>query len=394
MVNVMQRSMMTPGRAVALALALAPLAAAPARAQQDTHPTLKAQTRICVDGRCTEETAHVLVIRLQGKVDSLQRIFLGQPISPEERIRLKSQMEEMIRRLAVLQPKVFTYGLQQAEEASREAAEQAMAESNRVLGGLAAMPPIPPDAAPKGWIGLTFVGAPIATVRNNEYYVRFLDYPQVETVEPASPAERAGIMSGDQLLAFNGKDVTTQAISMTRLLQPDHKIVVRLERNGRPHDYSLVVAKAPRNYASRFGDFGEPGPVVLPAPPQSIEAPKALVVGPGGPTRFFTERIAFPNGFDSERGVAGAELSTLNPDLARNLNLSATHGVMVIDAPVGTPAARSGLQAGDVIVKAAGSDVSSVQDLRRILEWHSADSTVELQIVRKGHRHTIKFDNE
>ncbi len=348
---------------------------------------------MCANSQCLDDTTRVIVSRLMDRIDSLQHIFLGQPIAPEQRDSMKQELADMLRHLSDLQSKAVVFGLQQAEEGMR----QAMADQDPRIATFQVAPRIPDDAAPKGWIGITFVGAPVEEVRDGEYYVRFLDYPEVESVEPASPAERAGILHGDLLLAFNGQDVTTRAISMTRLLRPDHKIVVRLERNGRPHDYSLVVVRAPQSYASRMGDFTAPrAPAAVPAAPATPEparAPRVVFYGtPAPPAAVAPAGSGFSFNFDG--GVAGAELSTINSDLARNLNLGVDHGVIVLKAPEGTPAARSGLRAGDIIVQAAGQDVGSVRDFRRVLERHSADASVDLQVVRDKHTRTIKFKND
>lgn len=387
MKNVMHHSMKNPGRAMALALALGPLGAVPAAAQQNRH-AVRTRVQVCADGACADDTTRVVVARLMDSIDSLQRIYLGQPIPPEQRDSMKQELGDMLRRLTDLQQNAVEFGLQQAAEGMR----RAMAEQDRQMDDIRLAQQLPEAAAPKGWIGITFVGAPVEEVHDGEYYVRFLDYPEVESVEPASPAERAGILHGDLLLAFNGQDVTTRAISMTRLLRPDHKVVVRLERNGQPHDYSLIAVRAPQSYAVRMGDLAAPAAAPL-APadvPDPARAPRAVVFAkpavPAPPATYFSLN------FDS--GVAGAELSTINPDLARNLNLGVDHGVIVLKAPAGTPAARSGLRAGDIVVQAAGEDIESVRDFRRALERHSADPSVDLQVVRDKHTRTIKFRND
>ena len=390
MMNEMYHAMKNPGRAMALALALVPLGAASARAQQNQH-TVRVRTQVCANGQCLDDTTRVIVSRLMDRIDSLQHIYLGQPIAPEQRDSMKQELADMLRQLTELQSNAVMFGLQQAEEGMR----RAMDDQDHRIAAIRVSPRIPDEVAPKGWIGITFVGAPVEEVRDGEFYVRFLDYPEVESVEPASPAERAGILHGDLLLAFNGQDVTTRAISVTRLFRPDHKVVVRLERNGRPHDYSLIAVRAPQSYAARMGDFAAPQAApAVPDAPEPARAPRVVLyakpeapaVVPPAPGSYLS--------FNFDGGVAGAELSTINVDLARNLGLGVDHGVIVLRAPEGTPAARSGLRAGDIIVQAAGQDVASVRDFRRVLERHSGDATVDVQVVRDKHKRTIKFRND
>ncbi|OYV72535.1 MAG: hypothetical protein B7Z72_04550 [Gemmatimonadetes bacterium 21-71-4] len=363
MVNVMRSSMMNPGRTIALAMAIAPLAAGSALAQQSPRSTVEVRVHACAAGRCADDSSRVVVTVLMNRLDSLQRIFLGTPIAREKQERMAAEMSDMVSHIAELQRGAMEMRFERAGEAYAKAMSDA---------GVAAMlqhqpaPQIPPEAVPKGWIGLTFVGAPVDNVRHGEYFVRFLDYPEVESVEPDSPAERAGIAHGDLLLAFNGQDVTTQDISMTRLLEPEHRVIVRMERNGVDRDYPLIVARAPQMFVRRRVDFAAP----VPAP-----APRAPV------TVFnFSPAMA---------AVAGASMSPVNPDLGRAFGVD--RGVLVLQTPHGTVAEQSGLRAGDVIVTAAGAAVSTVDDLRRVLERHAADATVELRIVRNRKSRVVQL---
>ncbi|HEY5219243.1 MAG TPA: PDZ domain-containing protein [Gemmatimonadaceae bacterium] len=379
------------GGAIALALACALTPAGSAFAQQAPPATApKARTRICVNDRCMNDTTRVLVVNLISRLDSLQRVFLGSPISPEEQARLSDEMSTMMSRLADIQRSTWELNLQRATESS----PQAMAFDQGRDWQLGTQLHIPSDVAPKGWIGVDFMGAPVTDVHDGEFYVRYLYYPEVESVEPDSPAEHAGIARGDLLLAFNGQDVTSTPISMTRLLQPDRKVVLRLQRDGEPHDYALVVAKAPQTYTIRMSDIARVAPEapVVAGMPSPAAAPTRAVIVTGTPVAPGRPRVAF-FGFDSDMSpVDGATMKTLSPDLGRAVGVD--KGVLVLDAPPGSPAADAGLKAGDVIVKAAGAAVASVGELRRTLERHAGESAVELQIVRERKTRTVKLAND
>jgi C-terminal processing protease CtpA/Prc len=88
------------------------------------------------------------------------------------------------------------------------------------------------------------------------------------------------------------------------------------------------------------------------------------------------------------RGVAGAELSELNPELARYFRVD--DGVLVLQVSRNTPAARAGLQGGDVIVRAADRSVGSVADLRRA--FGDREGRVRLEVVRQGQRRPIDVE--
>jgi hypothetical protein len=82
------------------------------------------------------------------------------------------------------------------------------------------------------------------------------------------------------------------------------------------------------------------------------------------------------------RAVAGAELAELNPGLAEYFGVM--NGVLVLDARDGTPAARAGIQAGDVIVRVNGTAVSSIAELRRTMAAVPQGSAVEVRVLRRG----------
>ncbi|HUF11848.1 MAG TPA: PDZ domain-containing protein [Longimicrobiales bacterium] len=88
------------------------------------------------------------------------------------------------------------------------------------------------------------------------------------------------------------------------------------------------------------------------------------------------------------RALAGAQLTTLNPDLGEYFETD--RGVLVTNVEDGTPAARAGLEAGDVIIAVNGTEVDDLRDVRR--QAAAAEETIELTILRRGERRTIELD--
>ena len=82
------------------------------------------------------------------------------------------------------------------------------------------------------------------------------------------------------------------------------------------------------------------------------------------------------------RGVAGAEFTELTPELAGYFQ-GAREGVLVLRVAPETPAARAGLVAGDVVVRAGDT---ATPDLRTLSRAVSAARRAELplEVVRKG----------
>jgi hypothetical protein len=90
------------------------------------------------------------------------------------------------------------------------------------------------------------------------------------------------------------------------------------------------------------------------------------------------------------RAAAGAELAEMNDGLSRYFG-NLENGALVIDVSPETPAARAGLEAGDVIVRAGGRDVNDPEDVRRALT-RAQDGRVSLEVVRQGRRRELSME--
>lgn len=235
---------------------------------------------------------------------------------------------------------------------------------------------------PKGWIGLNVQGAHAEVVGTDGFFIEYFDRPSVTSVDPESPAQRAGIEPGDVLMAYNGSDVLGNRIDLTELLVPEKKISVTVKRDGDTKVYDMTVAKVPQGVMLRRRDLGTPsvgdvyfqrimsGDDEMPRVPIAA-LPRAAVAG----SMMLSNRgvLVTPN------GALGAVMSTVSPELAKMLKLET--GVLVNDISDGTPASKAGLHPGDVIVNVAGQPVSSLRSLQEKLLRHTEPSVV-LQVVR------------
>jgi hypothetical protein len=76
----------------------------------------------------------------------------------------------------------------------------------------------------------------------------------------------------------------------------------------------------------------------------------------------------------------GAQIAPLNPQLAEYFPVD--EGVFVVQVVEGSPAAKAGLQGGDIIVNVAGEDVNSLSDLRFSLS--AFEGPIQIRVIRKG----------
>jgi serine protease Do len=87
-----------------------------------------------------------------------------------------------------------------------------------------------------------------------------------------------------------------------------------------------------------------------------------------------------------ERGWLGVMLQPLDAELAQALGVKDAKGALIGAVEPGSPAARSGLRAGDVVVAAAGRAVEDPRDLANAVAMAKPGSEVPMTIARDGQR--------
>lgn len=257
---------------------------------------------------------------------------------------------------------------------------------------------------PEGWLGLTFSGSySVSQHDDNKAVMRFSDYPTVEAVDPGSPAERAGIRAGDHLLALGGHDVTEGTDSFSELLRPGARLAVKVKRGDATKNLTVVVGKRP---GSDWGAGGGAWELAIVPPTPSVPsvaiapARPALPVGEAWSVRAMPAlpALAPVEGWTVEMSgapmmvrmfesgvIAGAQVQRV--DELRDY-FSVDDGLLVLHVIPGTPAARSGLRAGDVIRRAGGRSITTPSSFRRAL-GASESQEMKLDVVRKGKDRTV-----
>ena len=86
----------------------------------------------------------------------------------------------------------------------------------------------------------------------------------------------------------------------------------------------------------------------------------------------------------------GVITKTVTSDLAFQLGLKVEEGAYVLDTPSDAPAQAAGINAGDVIVSIDGNQVSTADDVGRILDGLKAGQKVSVEVIgTDGARRTI-----
>jgi serine protease Do len=89
------------------------------------------------------------------------------------------------------------------------------------------------------------------------------------------------------------------------------------------------------------------------------------------------------------RGMIGVTVQTITPELARSLRLSTIGGALVSDVTAGGPAAKAGVERGDVVTAIDGAAITDSNALRNIVASRKPGSEVRLTVVRDAREQTI-----
>ena len=244
----------------------------------------------------------------------------------------------------------------------------------------------------RGWVGVAYTTGIGTTDRNGAMI--FADYPVIESIEPNSPAERAGLIAGDTILAMNSQDLRKSPLPVATMIQPGRRIVFRFRRNA-VREVTLTVAPRPSGTSETVA-LTIIGPTPSPAQAPGGSRPPGLPRTPRGNTEVVARTPVPPTaalpplafGFGPRTlALAGAELTSLNTDLGALAGVD-TPGIFVVNVALGTPAKESGLRPGDVIVRAGSSAVGDPGELIRVLR-ESNGSSLRLEIIRKKKPQTI-----
>jgi serine protease Do len=84
------------------------------------------------------------------------------------------------------------------------------------------------------------------------------------------------------------------------------------------------------------------------------------------------------------RGYIGASVQPVTPEIAESLGVKGKKGALVASLTPGAPAAKAGLQTGDLVLKMDGREVVSSSDLTRHVGMARVGQDIHLTILRDG----------
>ena len=89
------------------------------------------------------------------------------------------------------------------------------------------------------------------------------------------------------------------------------------------------------------------------------------------------------------RGWIGVQIQPVTAEIAESLGLKTPQGALVAEPQANGPAAKAGIQAGDVITAVNGNAVKDARDLAKQIGGMAPGASAKLTVWRKGEEKTI-----
>lgn len=294
--------------------------------------------------------------------EALPRMVVGQRMEPSEVERMM-----VTNRLRELQPQV---------------AELARMQEQTVVGSVTM------QLNTLGYVGLTASAGTFPMEVDPMKPFAYCEYPRVESVEPGSPADKAGLLAGDTLIAYNNRDLRAFDVNYPEIMIPGKPLVIKYRRDGVMRNASTVVARRPpevRRFSGRVMGACTEAEALAGCQSQTVTV-RGLPFGPPTPGgNVVTMRAVRPVLMSDGNGggvLLGATVRVIDDQLAQSLAVEA--GVLVLEVPINNPAYDSGLRNGDLIVSANGTSVKDLQTLDRVLRVRQAERLADLQVSNKA----------
>jgi len=163
----------------------------------------------------------------------------------------------------------------------------------------------------------------------------------VSQVEPGSPADKAGLKKYDVIVAINDQPIQNWDDLRFKIadLQPGNVVSLKVIRDGREMTVKATIIELETEATSQ----------------REEKADKDV----------------------------GLSLTPLTSNLARRYGLSTTEGLLITDVKEFSPAARAGLQAGEIILEVNRNKVASVKEFQDILKKAEPGEEIILLVRRE-----------
>lgn len=200
----------------------------------------------------------------------------------------------------------------------------------------------------RAYLGISMI--PVTAENSEEAGVKPNQGVVIEGVSADSPADAAGLLPGDVVLAFDDSKIRAMSDlqEVVERLEWDTEHQMKILRAGKPQTIKVTIREMPEGFGGRIS---------------------------GGPPSMLGESTEFYR--NKELGLAVIDLS---PALALRYGYSDNSGVLVLDVAFGTIAANSGIKKEMVIRRVGEKSVANVAEFKAAMEDQSLEEGIELEI--------------
>jgi len=191
----------------------------------------------------------------------------------------------------------------------------------------------------RGWLGVSI--QPLTPELAKSFGLKEPKGVLIADVVKDSPADKAGLVSGDVLMEFDGKkvDAPQDLQKIVAVTAPGKGVPVKVWRDKGEKMLDIKIGETP-------DDTAQVEPTV------------------------------------KSKTLLGLETRPITPEIARQLNLRTTEGVVVARVEEEGPAAEAGLQRGDVIREVNRQRIRSVPDFERVTQGLKPGDRVTVLLQR------------
>ncbi len=175
----------------------------------------------------------------------------------------------------------------------------------------------------------------------------------ISRVTPNGPAERVGLKPGDTIVSVNGKPIKSGNELVNDIVdrKPGSSVKIDFINNdGKRQSATVAIDDRSKLYANRFSDEGEGGGVETEPTPSKL----------------------------------GATIRNVTPEIADQLHIPASRGVLIQSVKPGSFADDIGLQRGFVILQINKQPVNNEADFNRIVSSLKSGQDVAMLVRQRG----------
>ena len=211
-----------------------------------------------------------------------------------------------------------------------------------------------------GWIGVMIQDVNEKIARKTKLDSQEGAY--VNKVLEDSPADSAGIQECDVIIEFNGKKVfdSDDLVKVVHRTPPDTKVSLVIVREGEKKTIHMTVGRKKEPQHCMFDRL------------PNLPAVRA---------------------FAGNR-LLGLQLLTLNEQLGEYFGAPNNEGVLVEEVEHKSTAEKSGLKAGDIIIRIGKRSIDAVEKIRKELQKYDEGDTVKFEVIRKSARIILNVEME